>query len=97
MPSLLRTPLLARERPAAAWFAPKGFASVVYGLLALWAGIPQGGHVFDLVAITIALSVVLHSSTDVPVARALRVEPPDNLWAPASRRRPLWTPGGSPS
>ena len=30
-------------------------------------------------AITIALSIVLHSSTDVPVAKALRVEPPDNL------------------
>nr|WP_042178640.1 cation:proton antiporter [Kibdelosporangium sp. MJ126-NF4]CEL13305.1 sodium/hydrogen exchanger [Kibdelosporangium sp. MJ126-NF4]CTQ98996.1 sodium/hydrogen exchanger [Kibdelosporangium sp. MJ126-NF4] len=77
--SLLRTPLPKRERTAAAWFGPKGFASVVYGLLALQSGIPTGEHVFDLVAITIALSIVLHSSTDVPVAKALRVEPPDNL------------------
>ncbi|WHT22579.1 cation:proton antiporter [Crossiella sp. CA-258035] len=77
--SLLRTPLPARERSAAAWFGPKGFASVIYGLLALQAGIPAGEHVFDLVAITIALSIVLHSSTDVPVARALRIEPPDTL------------------
>lgn len=77
--SLLRTTLPARERSAAAWFGPKGFASVVYGLLAVQAGIPSGDHVFDLVAITIALSIVLHSSTDVPVAKALRVEPPDNL------------------
>jgi NhaP-type Na+/H+ or K+/H+ antiporter len=79
MLSLLRTTLPARERSVAAWFGPKGFASVVYGLLALQAGIPAGDHVFDLVAITIALSIVLHSSTDVPVAKALRVEPPDNL------------------
>lgn len=77
--SLLRTTLPGRERAAAAWFGPKGFASVVYGLLALQAGIPAGDHVFDLVAITIALSIVLHSSTDVPVAKALEVEPPDNL------------------
>jgi NhaP-type Na+/H+ or K+/H+ antiporter len=77
--SLLRTSLPARERSVAAWFGPKGFASVVYGLLAVQAGIPTGDHVFDLVAITIALSIVLHSSTDVPVAKALRVEPPDNL------------------
>ncbi|WP_228708370.1 cation:proton antiporter [Amycolatopsis keratiniphila] len=77
--SLIRTPLPARERSVAAWFGPKGFASVVYGLLALQAGIPAGEHVFDLVAITIALSIVLHSSTDVPVAKALRIEPPDNL------------------
>lgn len=79
MLSLLRTTLPPRERSVAAWFGPKGFASVVYGLLALQAGIPAGEHVFDLVAITIALSIVLHSSTDVPVAKALRVEPPDNL------------------
>jgi sodium/hydrogen antiporter len=79
MLSLLRTSLPRRERSVAAWFGPKGFASVVYGLLAVQAGIPSGDHVFDLVAITIALSIVLHSSTDVPVARALRVEPPDNL------------------
>ncbi|XVV01255.1 cation:proton antiporter [Actinosynnema sp. CA-248983] len=79
MLSLLRTPLPARERTVAAWFGPKGFASVVYVLLALQAGIPAGEHVFDLVAITIALSIVLHSSTDVPVAKALAVEPPGNL------------------
>lgn len=79
MLSLVRTTLPARERSVAAWFGPKGFASVVYGLLAVQAGIPAGDHVFDLVAITIALSIVLHSSTDVPVAKALRVEPPDNL------------------
>uniref|UniRef100_UPI0015D2137C cation:proton antiporter n=1 Tax=Amycolatopsis anabasis TaxID=1840409 RepID=UPI0015D2137C len=77
--SLLRTPLDRRERATAAWFGPKGFASVVYGLLALQSGIPDSEIVFDLVAITIALSIVLHSSTDVPVAHALRVEPPDNL------------------
>jgi NhaP-type Na+/H+ or K+/H+ antiporter len=77
--SLLRTTLPGRERAVAAWFGPKGFASVVYGLLALQAGIPTGDHVFDLVAVTIALSIVLHSSTDVPIAKALRVEPPDNL------------------
>lgn len=80
--SFLRTPLPATERSAAAWFGPKGFASVVYGLLALQAGIPAGEHVFDLVAITIALSIVLHSSTDVPIAKALRVPPPDNLPRP---------------
>jgi NhaP-type Na+/H+ or K+/H+ antiporter len=79
MLSLLRTTLPARERSVAAWFGPKGFASVVYGLLAVQAGIPSGDHVFDLVAITIALSIVLHSSTDVPIAKTLRVEPPDNL------------------
>ncbi|WP_029112689.1 sodium:proton antiporter [Mycobacterium sp. URHB0044] len=77
--SLLRTELPRSERLTAAWFGPKGFASVVYGLLALQSGIADRELVFDLVAVTIALSIVLHSSTDVPVARMLRIEPPDNL------------------
>lgn len=77
--SLIRTPMPRAERLTAAWFGPKGFASVVYGLLVLQAGIADGERLFDLIAITIALSIVLHSSTDVPVARKLRIEPPDNL------------------
>ncbi len=77
--SLLWTPLPRRERMTAAWFGPKGFASVVYGLIALQAGLPNGTAVFDIVAATIALSIVLHSTSDVPVAKMLRIEPPDNL------------------
>jgi hypothetical protein len=77
--SLVRTPLPQRERLTAAWFGPKGFASVVYGLLALQSGIAERELLFDLVGVTIALSIVLHSSTDVPVARMLRIEPPDEL------------------
>ncbi len=63
-----------RELFAAAWFGPKGFASVVYGLIVLHSGIDQAEQVYQLVAITIALSIVAHSSTDVPVARLFRVE-----------------------
>ena len=77
--SLLWSRMPTRERLTAAWFGPKGFASVVYGLLALQSGIPDSDLVFDLVAATIALSIVLHSTTDVPVAKMLRVEPPDAL------------------
>jgi NhaP-type Na+/H+ or K+/H+ antiporter len=67
--SFLRADLDLREQLAAMWFGPKGFASVVYGLLVLAAGIPTGTEVFALVALTIVLSIVLHSSTDVIVAR----------------------------
>ncbi len=61
--------LTVREQVAAAWFGPKGFASVVYGLIVLHAGIDGGVEVFDLVAVTVALSILLHSSTDIIVAR----------------------------
>ena len=77
--SLLRTPMPRSERLTAAWFGPKGFASVVYGLLVLEAGIRHGEKLFDLIAVTIAMSIIVHSSTDVPVAHMLSIEPPDSL------------------
>jgi sodium/hydrogen antiporter len=62
------------------WPGGFGLAEIpATGPLAGPTGIPAGEHVFDLVAVTIALSIVPHSCTDVPVAKALRVEPPDNL------------------
>ena len=75
--SFLRSRLDRDEQLAAMWFGPKGFASVVYGLLVLGAGIQEGDRLYHLVGITIALSIVAHSSTDVLVARrfAGREEP----------------------
>ena len=70
--SFLRSGLGMREQAAAMWFGPKGFASVVYGLLVLESGIAAADEIFHLVALTIVLSILLHSSTDVVVARALR-------------------------
>ncbi|MEH1013390.1 cation:proton antiporter [Micromonospora sp. CPCC 206060] len=67
--SFLGAHLSRTEQFAAMWFGPKGFASVVYGLLVLQAGIPAGDEIFHLVALTIVLSIIAHSSTDVVVAR----------------------------
>jgi len=78
--SFLRSGLGAREQAAAMWFGPKGFASVVYGLLVLESGIAAGDEVFHLVALTIVISILLHSSTDVVVARAFD----------ESREAPAW-------
>ncbi len=61
-----------REWAAAAWFGPKGFASVVYGLLVLDSGVARAGEMFHLVAIVVAVSILLHSSSDVIVARQFR-------------------------
>lgn len=54
---------------AAAWFGPKGFASVVYGLLVFRAGFPDSLQIAHLVALVITVSIVAHSSTDIVVAR----------------------------
>jgi NhaP-type Na+/H+ and K+/H+ antiporter len=61
-----------REWVAAAWFGPKGFASVVYGLLILNAGVERADLAFHLIALVTVMSIVAHSSTDVPMARWFR-------------------------
>lgn len=68
--ALLRSELSRREWLAAAWFGPKGFASLLYALLLLHAGLPRGDWLFDTMVIVVAISIVAHSSTDVAVARA---------------------------
>nr|WP_275408160.1 cation:proton antiporter [Streptomyces sp. SID7909] len=72
--SLHGTRFERKEKLVAAWFGPKGFASVVYGLLVLQAGIPQGEEAYTLIAVCIAFSMIAHSSTDVPIARLFDVE-----------------------
>ena len=83
--AFLGAKLSLREQAAAMWFGPKGFASVVYGLLVLQAGIPHGEEVADLVAVTIVLSILAHSSSDVLVAR----------WFDESHEVPHWVERGS--
>lgn len=70
--SLATSRLPKDQRLVAAWFGPKGFASVVYGLLVLESGAPEAQEEFAIIAAVVAVSIVVHSSTDVPVARWLR-------------------------
>lgn len=57
-----------QEQAAVAWFGPKGFASVVYGLIVLSSQVPLADEMFHLIALVIVLSILAHSSTDVPIA-----------------------------
>lgn len=70
-PSLLMTMLGWRERLTVAWFGPKGFASIFFGILILGSGFSGADAVFRLIALTVAMSIVAHSSTDVPIAKWL--------------------------
>ncbi|MEO7369722.1 MAG: cation:proton antiporter, partial [Ilumatobacteraceae bacterium] len=67
--ALVGSSLRIRERIAAAWFGPKGFASVVYGLLILRSGVAARSELFHLVALVVVASIIAHSSTDVVIAR----------------------------
>jgi sodium/hydrogen antiporter len=62
-----------------AWFGPKGVATMTFSLLVLGAGIPEADRIFDLAALTVVCSVVVHGLTDTPGAewigrRARRAE-----------------------
>lgn len=70
--ALLGTQIGPREWAAAAWFGPKGFASVVYGLLVARSGVDTANEMFHLIALVVAASILLHSSTDVVVARQFK-------------------------
>ena len=67
--SFLGAKLSMGEQAAAMWFGPKGFASVVYGLIILESGIALADQLYHLVALVIVLSILSHSSTDVIIAR----------------------------
>lgn len=85
---LVGTPLTPRERAAVAWFGPKGFASVAYAVIVLFSGMPGAQAVFTLTTVTVLLSVVVHSSTDVPVAAWLQdPEGPLSRRVAAARQR----------
>ena len=61
--------LSARELAAASWFGPRGFSSVFFAMLILGSSVPQAIPIFNLMAVVIAASIILHSSTDLLVAR----------------------------
>ncbi|WP_162256574.1 sodium:proton antiporter [Agromyces sp. Soil535] len=58
------------KRPTVAfigWFGPRGLASLVFALLALERGVPDSEVVLTTVIVTVALSVILHGLTSVPL------------------------------
>ena len=69
--SLVGTKLPMAQRVVAGWFGPKGFASVVYALLVLDSGLADAPRMAVLVAAAVLVSVIVHSSSDVPIAQAL--------------------------
>jgi NhaP-type Na+/H+ or K+/H+ antiporter len=58
------------QRPTTAfmgWFGPRGLASIVFVLLALEDGVPDADALLSTVALTVALSVLAHGITSVPL------------------------------
>jgi NhaP-type Na+/H+ and K+/H+ antiporter len=49
-----------------AWFGPKGVATMTFSLLVLGEGVSAGTEIFNLAALVVVCSVVLHGLTDQP-------------------------------
>jgi NhaP-type Na+/H+ or K+/H+ antiporter len=51
-----------------AWFGPKGVATMTFSLLVVSNGIEAGSRIFNLAALAVLGSVILHGLTDAPAA-----------------------------
>jgi NhaP-type Na+/H+ or K+/H+ antiporter len=67
--SLAGTRLDGATKVFMAWFGPKGVASMTFALLVLAEDIPDGERIFNLVALTVFCSILLHGLTDTPGAK----------------------------
>jgi NhaP-type Na+/H+ or K+/H+ antiporter len=66
--ALLGTDTDKQTRLFMGWFGPKGVATVTFSLLVLDQHITAGEHIFDLTALVVFCSIVLHGLTDTPGA-----------------------------
>ena len=62
LPVLARSGLAARDRRLIAWFGPRGLSSLLLVLLPVFAEMPGSVHLFQITALVVLLSVLLHGA-----------------------------------
>ena len=67
--SFLRTGIERAEKAFMAWFGPKGVASMLFALFVLKSNVGEAELIFDIAAIAIICSIVVHGLTDTVGAR----------------------------
>jgi sodium/hydrogen antiporter len=98
MCSLIGTSSDLATRGFMAWFGPKGVATITFSLLIASEHVHRGGAIFDLAALTVVLSVLVHGVTDRPgadwlAARARRLSALGGVVAPAAAQPPAGRAG----
>ncbi len=53
------------------WFGPKGVATLTFSLLVLAEGLPHGARIFNIAALAVCVSIVVHGLSDEPGAEAI--------------------------
>jgi sodium/hydrogen antiporter len=78
--ALLGTAVDAPTRLFMGWFGPRGVSSMTFALIVLDRNIAGGDRIFDLTALVVFCSIVLHGATDTPganwIARRAERAPP---------------------
>jgi sodium/hydrogen antiporter len=69
--ALWRTDTDPPTRAFMAWFGPKGVATMTFSLLVLGESLPGGRQIFNLAALTVFVSIIVHGLTDTPGAEWL--------------------------
>jgi NhaP-type Na+/H+ or K+/H+ antiporter len=64
--ALVGTGLDATTKGFMAWFGPKGVATMTFSLLVLGQAIEEGERIFNLAALVVFCSILLHGLTDTP-------------------------------
>jgi NhaP-type Na+/H+ or K+/H+ antiporter len=67
--SLLGSNVNRRGRLIIAWFGPSGLSSLLLVLLPVFAGVPGSDRIFRVCALVVLISVVLHGTTPMLLAR----------------------------
>lgn len=60
-----------RSKLFVGWFGPRGLASIVFAIIVLDEGVPEGAFIALVVACTVFLSLVVHGVTANPLARRM--------------------------
>jgi NhaP-type Na+/H+ and K+/H+ antiporter len=66
--ALVRTRTDLASRLFMGWFGPKGVATMTFGLLVLGKNIEQGERIFNIAALAVFTSIIVHGMTDGPGA-----------------------------
>jgi NhaP-type Na+/H+ or K+/H+ antiporter len=72
------------------WFGPKGVATMTFSLIVLGSGVAEGERIFNLAALAVLCSILVHGLTDTPgsewmARRAETAAPPGREREPAQR------------
>ena len=64
-----------------AWFGPRGLSSLLIVLLAVFAGLPEGGEIFRVACLVVLLSILFHGGTLIWIGRRGAIASPPELIA----------------